>query len=100
MDYVWQARRQTKFHRTQADGWAAAANLVEQKRSDRDTCDRVTIEILRPGVVIPIQVKHEKRRHRPDEHSDKNGGVAFREIGTSARRGVAILGRHLVVHIK
>src|SRR5215216_4110857 len=82
------------------DAWAAAANLIKQKRRNGDACHRVAIEILRPWIVVPIEVKNKKRWHRPDEHRGKNRGVPFREIGTPAPRGVATRGRRFLLHIK
>lgn len=77
MNNVWQARQKTKPNCSHVDGLAEAVGTPEHQRRDRDAGHGIAIEILRPRIIKPIQVIHEKGRQRPDKHSTEDRGITF-----------------------
>jgi hypothetical protein len=51
----------------QVDPGSVTAHSVKNERNDGETRDRVSIEILRPWIVITIEVKLEEGGHRPND---------------------------------
>src|SRR5439155_20499187 len=61
-----------------------APDSMKHKWRDGAAGDGIAIKILRPGIVVAIQIILKERRHRPDDDRSEDRGVAFREIGAAA----------------
>jgi len=84
MDDVGNARNEAKAEGVDADLGTAATDAIENERRDRETGDRVTIEILRERLVVTDKIKLKQRRHRPDGDAGEEGGVSSGELPAGA----------------
>ena len=57
---------------------------VNQERCDSEAGDKITIKVLRPRIVVAIQIIHEQRWGGPNKDRAKHGGVSFRQAGATA----------------
>ena len=70
MHDVGQSRQETNTQRSAVKARSTSANAINDEREDSEEGDRVTVEILREGIVITVKKKLKKGWRR----SDKNGG--------------------------
>src|SRR5215212_8145168 len=82
MNDVRETRQHTKEKQTRRQFRSWFAGAEEQEWHDCQTGHRIPVKILRPGIVVAIQIKLEQRRERPDRHRSKyrcitSGAVAL-----------------------
>ena len=87
MDNIGQAGQEAEADSVHVDPGSARADAIEYKRGDGEAGHGVAVKILRPGIVIAIQVILKERWHRPDEDRGEDRGVAFRKAGSAAKIG-------------
>jgi len=85
MDDIGQAGQEADADSVHVDPGSAAADAIENERRDGEAGDGVAVKILRPRIVIAIQVILKERRHRPDEDGGEDRGIAFRKARAAAK---------------
>ena len=76
VDDVRQGRDEADEKKSGVQAWPALAKAVKDKWEHGEKADQITVKILRPGIVITVQVKLKERRRRPDEDGREDGGVS------------------------
>src|SRR4030095_3599991 len=71
------ALQQTNAEHIPAEARTATTKASKRQRQNRETCQRIAVEILREGVVITVEVKLEERRRRPDEDGGEDRSVTL-----------------------
>src|SRR4029077_20078057 len=87
VDDIGQRWNQARDEGRSIDPAAFRPEAEEDKRQHREKCDEVTIEVLRPGLVVADQIKLEERRRGPDDDRREDGEVA-------AGKTVSLFHRH------
>src|SRR4030095_15878611 len=77
MDYVRNTGNKAHGYSPPIEQGSTAMSSVNQKRCDGQTGDKIPIKILRPRIVIMIQIVHEQRWRGPNKDRSKDSRVAF-----------------------
>jgi hypothetical protein len=96
MDDIGQAWNEAKPNSAHVDPGSAAVDAIENQRRNGEACGGVSVKVLRPRIVVTIQVILEQRRNRPNDNGGQDCGVAFRKISgarnTCELEGIGVRG--------
>ena len=80
VNHVRQRRQETDAEDVPVETRSAALKSIKGEGKNSQKRDRITIKILREGIVESVEIELEKRWCRPDENGRKNGGITLGEI--------------------
>src|SRR5262249_37325233 len=101
MDNVRQAGHEADGYGVPVDGLLAASRSINQERRDGNAGRQITIKILRPRIVVAIEIVLKERWRGPDENGGENRGIAFRRARAPAHAdnlsaGIQVLHRYFL----
>ena len=91
VDNIGQSRQQTDAEYIPAEARAVTTKASKGKGQNRETRQRIAVEILGKRIVVAVEVKLEERWRRPDEDGGEDRGVTLTFAWRS--RGKASLDR-------